>query len=533
MIRSSPTRRLVLRMNPIARGFAIALALGSGTAIAAGASAPRGPSAPAQPFVPMAAATGSLPALPTTRSAHDVAAPPRRVAALDGVSHVPKNSIPVTNCDDSGAGSLRDAVLSAFDGDTIDLTNTGCSFITLTTGAIAIGQSTLTLQGPGSDYLLISGNYDSQVLLHTGAGVLYVEGLTLLEGEKYQTSVQLTPARGGCVFSSGSVEISDSVVKYCEAKDTSPTYGVKGGAIYADSTITISYSTVKNSDAYSTAALARGGAIYTPGFLTLDHSVITGNEAKSLSTGARATGGGVEALNGMLSKYSTIDTNDASGPNYHSMGGGVYAVGGSTIENSTISGNSAEEGGGVIVTSTVSTTPITIQSSTISGNNAAIHGGVAVFFDTAAKIANSTIAFNPTSTVLVSGAGLYLYTADVDLESTIIAGNTNNGFGDDVIGQNTFAFTGANNLIQFAWSPVPSDTLTNLDPKLSPLSFNGGPTQTHALSFDSPAVDAGNDSASVSFDQRGPGYARAIGANPDIGAYEANTDDRIFADGFD
>src|SRR5579871_5496463 len=39
---------------------------------------------------------------------------------------VPANSIPVSNCDDSGAGSLRDAVNNAADGDTIDLTALDC-----------------------------------------------------------------------------------------------------------------------------------------------------------------------------------------------------------------------------------------------------------------------------------------------------------------------------------------------------------------------------------------------------------------------
>ena len=67
---------------------------------------------------------------------------------------------------------------------------------------------------------------------------------------------------------------------------------------------------------------------------------------------------------------------------------------------------------------------------------------------------------------------------------------------------------------------------------LSPLAENGGPTATHALSFDSPAIDMGNDNAAVGYDQRGPGYPRTIAANVDIGAFEADTD-TIFANGFD
>ena len=68
--------------------------------------------------------------------------------------------------------------------------------------------------------------------------------------------------------------------------------------------------------------------------------------------------------------------------------------------------------------------------------------------------------------------------------------------------------------------PVPVDTILAQDPLLAPLASNGGPTATHALLSGSPAIDAGNNSQGASFDQRGSGYSRVIGAAPDIGAYE-------------
>ncbi|HEX5124334.1 MAG TPA: right-handed parallel beta-helix repeat-containing protein [Rhodanobacteraceae bacterium] len=443
---------------------------------------------------------------------------------------LPAGAIPVTNCDDSGPGSLRDAVLSAASGQTIDLTNTGCSVITLTTGAIGIGQASLTLQGPSSDFVEISGNNAYQVLFHTGTGTLTVDHLALSAGRKYQTGAQLTAARGGCAFSAGTLYISNSAVKYCEAKDTSSTYGAKGGALYATTGIVVSYSEVFDNDAYSTAAYSRGGGIYTPGTLMLNHAVISGNESKSLASNARATGGGVESIGGTLSKYSTIDGNSAYGPNFASIGGGFYGAGAVTIENSTVSNNSAEEGGGVLL---ATSSPSTILSSTISGNSATVHAGICVFFDAAMKIENSTIALNGSPALFLDGDGVYAYQATVDLESTIISDNSNNGFPDDVTTANGGAFTGANNLIYQPWATVPSDTIEGLHPGLFPLADNGGATETHALSFDSPAIDMGNDNAAVSYDQRGSGYARTIGANVDIGAFEVDTTDRIFANGFD
>jgi hypothetical protein len=66
-----------------------------------------------------------------------------------------------------------------------------------------------------------------------------------------------------------------------------------------------------------------------------------------------------------------------------------------------------------------------------------------------------------------------------------------------------------------------------LDPRLAPLAFNGGRTQTHALLPGSRAVDAGDNSGlPFGADQRGPGFARIRDGNGDgsrlvdIGAFE-------------
>jgi hypothetical protein len=73
-------------------------------------------------------------------------------------------------------------------------------------------------------------------------------------------------------------------------------------------------------------------------------------------------------------------------------------------------------------------------------------------------------------------------------------------------------------------------TPITLDPQLGPLQNNGGPTQTLALSFASPAIDTGSTIATV--DQRG--CPRPVGAAADIGAFEAGyIADRVFRDGFD
>jgi hypothetical protein len=93
--------------------------------------------------------------------------------------------------------------------------------------------------------------------------------------------------------------------------------------------------------------------------------------------------------------------------------------------------------------------------------------------------------------------------------------------------------TGSNNATEFVVPPLvaPPGTLYG-NPYLASLSYNGGLTPTHALQPTSPCIDAGNNVAGLSVDQRGPGFPRVIGANTDIGAFELDLD-LIFADGFD
>lgn len=120
----------------------------------------------------------------------------------------------VQNCNDSGAGSLRAAVAAAGNSDTIDLSQLACSTITLTTGAISVLQNDLNIIGPGADELAISGNNQSQVFGHTGSGTLSIDAVTLRDGFKYSNTGDVY---GGCVFSVGSVSLSNVEVRDCVA----------------------------------------------------------------------------------------------------------------------------------------------------------------------------------------------------------------------------------------------------------------------------------------------------------------------------
>ena len=73
----------------------------------------------------------------------------------------------------------------------------------------------------------------------------------------------------------------------------------------------------------------------------------------------------------------------------------------------------------------------------------------------------------------------------------------------------------------------PGDQI-NTDPLVGPVQDNGGPTFTHALLPDSPAINAGdpNFTPPPFYDQRGPGFDRIANGRIDIGSFTHNGSDR-------
>jgi len=163
------------------------------------------------------------------------------------------------------------------------------------------------------------------------------------------------------------------------------------------------------------------------------------------------------------------------------------------------------------------------------------------------------------------GGGLFVLGGEVGIDHTILADNEdNNDFAPDLTGFLTvaidprFSLIGDNRGSGIAEAPVGSpDAEGNLvggplnvpvNPGLDFLADNGGPTLTHALLPNSPAITAGDpalqqgDSGLPEFDQRGAPFARVAGGQIDIGAFEpqpligtlkGNFDNDGDTDGFD
>lgn len=430
-------------------------------------------------------------------------------------------AINVTDCGDSGAGTLRDIISTAANNSTVD--TSACSTITLTTGAIAVGQNTLTIDGPTNGthtkITAIGSPVKDRIFTHGGNLNFTLARLDIEYGRAYDGSLS-NPGpgvNGGCIASSGNVFLTDASVAHCSANSLH-------GRVY-------------------------GGGISASKVVWATRSAITDNLATSLT--AATYGGGVFSAGEFIAKYSTISNNVAC-PNAGcaGTGGGVAAHGGASIGNSTISGNAARNNvGGVSLSSFSASPPVaTISNSTISGNRAVTGTVGGVYANVPLTVRNSTIGFN-TAASGASAAGLsakaQYASITVDLDSTLLSNNTfgntstASDFGTAASGANSIAVTGADDLIYASASGavLPSGGgLVTACPLLGPLRDNGGSTLTHALLSHSPAFDVGNDTSTAGgahYDQRGSGFSRSLGINPDIGAFEVDQNEVVFNAGFD
>ena len=417
-------------------------------------------------------------------------------------------------------GTLRFAVAHAASGDSIDLSTLACSTISLTTGAVSFSLDDLTFTGPANGGLTITGasNAHTALLHHDGYGTLTLRNLAF----EYADNRSFGYVHGGCVYSYANIVLDHVRLAHCSA--TAPS--VSGGAVFAHQDLSMTFTSVLANSAHGT-------------------------------TGAR--GGGAYARGNMRVESSTIDGNTLSGEvNYAGAGGGIFA-GGLMMRNSTISNNSTSwYGGGFGVVHTgAAGTYLRMYSSTVSGNVSAHRngGGYATVPDVV--IDNSTIALNRSAKGnRFIGPGLalsaYFTPLSITLQSSLLVDNNSdiadpNGDGsteyDLTVIDNPFAATFApassNNLIRHTLaSGVPADTITGAVacPLLGPLRDNGGPTHTHALLSGSIAIDAGNNIAGASQDQRGtPGdagppypFPREANGVADIGAFEFQPADTIF-----
>lgn len=436
----------------------------------------------------------------------------------------------VTDCSDgAGSGTLRHTIAAAAANDTVLIQAATCSKITVSGSQIVPLVTPLSITGPGSAQLTISGGLDASPSQYhrvfASAGSLTLTGMTIDEAKYTATPFPI----GGCVYTGGNLTLSDVVMSNCiVAPTTGVTANTRGGAVYSQGSVAMINSNISgNLITASSSTEGRGAGVYAKNGLIAKYSTISNNTSLvnvGYGGGAFVAGGNVTVFKSTISHNSSVR---GGGLFVAAPVGGVGGGGNQTISYSTISNNTATDNGGLELHSVDNTKTVKIVNSTISGNVVTgFQGGAGTYVPT--KVYNSTIAFNRAGT---SGFAVGLYSNQtIKMQSSIFANNTGNGSYD--VGSRLGVLNGANNVITATTSAVPLGTISTC-PKLGPLANNGAGLFTHALLFNSPAIDQGNlTGGSLTTDERGA--TRNVGGGVDIGSYERQasetqlTDDRIF-----
>jgi hypothetical protein len=445
------------------------------------------------------------------------------VTALCGLLSVSSwaTTIIVTSTFDSGAGSLRAALASAADGDTIDASSvTGT--ILLTNGELLVTNS-VNIIGPGPNLLAVDGSTASRVFHVNTNATVAISGLTVTNG---LANGAFPENSGGGIYNEGGTLTISNVVLNGNS-------GGSCGGIYNDGRVRHASLTVIDSvilgNRGGLTSFAGGGGINSEGssggsvMLTVVNSTLSGNSAN--------LGGGV-CNNGFAGSATMTLSNCIISGNAATtdQGGGIYNTGvyggaSAKIVNCTVSRNSASDAGGIFNYGYSGSATVTVVNTTLSGNSGGYYGG-GIYNDgwhgtATLVVANSTLSDNSA----IHGSGIYNEVGTVRIGNTILnagpPGITVDSPGVPVIslGYNLSSDNGGGFL-------TATGDLINTNPKLGPLQDNGGATKTHALLPGSPAIDAGDPTftSPPDFDQRGLGFPRVVNGRIDIGAFEFTPD---------
>jgi hypothetical protein len=405
----------------------------------------------------------------------------------------------VTNLNDSGPGSLRQAILDAESlggNQTITFAQGVTGILSLATPLPSLNTN-IDLEGPGAPSLTVkpmSGLHIAMFDINNSATVT-IAGLTVSGGE--------APNGGGIFNENGTVTVSNCVISGNTASAGLTTIGVlaSGGGIFnKNGTVTVSNCLISGNTA------SAGGGIANSGTMTLSGSTVTGN-----SVAGTINDGFINGIPNPFAHYSP------------SAGGGIYNNGVLTIVNSTIAGNIAGGGSGGGIDNEFSNAAtgffpgtVTVINSTVADNSASSY-----FFQ----------PLRPTNSIFpANGGGIMNKGGKVVLHNTVIARNTLTpvpgagvGTGPDVYGAvgsqgynlvgdgtGSSGFGAAGDQVGSAAAPI--------NPLLSPLEQNGGPIPTLALLPGSPAIDRGDNTGAPATDERGA--PRIVNGTIDIGAVE-------------
>jgi hypothetical protein len=354
-------------------------------------------------------------------------------------------TLPVTNTNDTGAGSLRGQIAAAVSGDTVSITATGT--VTLTTGEIVVTGKNLILTGSGAGVLTITTNATTRALR-------FVNSQSTISG------ITFTNCKGlpGDVDTGGAIAVDNFT---------------SGGG---------SNITTISDCAFTNNQSGWGGAVDVfNGGLVMSRCTFSGNTCTGLAFGTN--GGG-----GALSLGPTVA---------------------SAITNCTFSANSqngaatGQPGGGAIYNygaAPANPPPVTIEHCTFVGNldasgaAGAIRGNYTGSYHTWANLRNCLLVNNqaPVSALRnFAGNPTGLLTASY----ASLGGNVT----DEATTSAQFMSATADKVSSAALAASVSSTL----------SSNGGITKTHAITRGSPAQRSGTASTTATDQRGAPRHLAA------------------------
>ncbi len=365
--------------------------------------------------------------------------------------------------------SLREAVAAAIataDNDTIQFSALFNQAQTITlsgTDIIITGNGMLTINGPGANFLTISGNNASRVFTNQIIGavqaVTNISNLRVTGGNGVST---VNTGRAGGIYNNGSILTLTNVVV------TGNSAANGGGLNNAGNGIV----TLINCTVSSNSATGAGGGMqnFSGSSLNIIGSTFSGNTSNSTLTG----GGAIQANGTLNIANSTFSGNTAQGGD----GGAFYYNGqGLNMNNATIANNTASTGAGGLHKSTA-TLNASVRNTIIAGNTGA--AASPDVFGAITSRGNNLIGVVGTSTGWVA--------SDLLNRPAFLAPLANNGGATQ-----THALLPSSPAINAGQNCVVTATCVEANPP-TPLTT----------------------------DQRGAGFPRQVSAAVDIGAFESS-----------
>ncbi|MBX3010724.1 MAG: hypothetical protein KF832_04420 [Caldilineaceae bacterium] len=367
----------------------------------------------------------------------------------------------VTNTDNSGVGSLRQAIADAAPGDVITFDSSLSGQTIVLSGTLVLDKD-VTIDGSGvDDRVTLSGGDIFRVITVTTGAEVAISKLVIAHGRVEGPTQPPIPPK----------PLTDGI----------------GGGLVNNGILTIVEVTFAHNQAGSDYGRTSGssGAVRNHGILTIINSTFQANHVKG------GQGGAIENYGQMLVRNSTFADNYVY-RNADGRGGAIFNAATLTVTSSTFSSNIAtsdhggHSGGGIDNEGTLWVYNSTFSNNQATSLNTEDLGGSGI---------DNRGTLHLYNTLIANGAGFSDCRGD-------LATNINNLIEDGSCGA---ALSG--------------------DPTLGPLDDYGGNTLTHALLPGSPAIDAGDNTTCLATDQRDAARPFDGDSNGsalcDIGAYEA------------